>query len=474
MTSIGLAPDLRSLRRAARLKISELASLASVTAAQLTRWERGLEEASPTELRTLAAVLGCDPAALAAAQNSLFAAGVRGEGYVDGIAEGIQLVERSEAPRSGLIRVLDLFCGSGGFSHGFELTGGFAVTAGVDLLSDRIDTFTANHRAATSVAADIRRVAAPELGSIALTPQVVIGGPPCQGFSSLRPFRERGRGDSRNNLFEEFALVVQELQPEWFVLENVVGLLSHNGGQTLRAVLQAFREAGYSVDWRVLNAAHFGLPQSRERLVVVGNRRGRVFRWPTPTHQFEHKSMAGSRAKRVQTDPLFMQGLPHAISALEAIGDLPPVRAGESRVDYDDSRPISQYAARLKGGETVLSLHEATAHSEKMMEIIRHSGANRSALPAGMTKSGFSSCYSRLDGDRPSVTITVNFVFPSSNKCIHPEQDRALTPREGARLQGFPDAFKFRGTRSQIVKQIGNAVPPVLGECIAKSILDQW
>lgn len=474
MTSIELAPDLRNLRRAARLKLAELARLAGVSGAQLTRWERGLEEPSEAEMETVAAVLGCSASLLAAAQQQVYALGLRGEGYVDGIADKVELVERAQAPRDGDIRVLDLFCGSGGFSHGFEQAGGFAVTAGVDLLSDRIATYSANHRAATSVAADIRRVTAAELGSIALSPQVVIGGPPCQGFSSLRPFRERGRGDSRNNLFEEFALVVQEIQPEWFVLENVVGLLTHNGGQTLSAVLAAFGEAGYRVDWRVLNAAHFGLPQSRERLVVVGNRRDRTFRWPAPTNQFEHKSMAGSRAKRVQTDPLFMQGLPQAVTVLDAVGDLPPVRAGESCEQYDDALPLSEYAARLRGSETVLSLHEGTSHSAHMMEIIRHSGANRAALPIGMTSSGFSSCYSRLEGDKPSVTITVNFVFPSSNKCIHPIQDRALTPREGARLQGFPDSFKFSGTRSQIVKQIGNAVPPVLGECIARSISDQW
>jgi DNA (cytosine-5)-methyltransferase 1 len=109
-----------------------------------------------------------------------------------------------------------------------------------------------------------------------------------------------------------------------------------------------------------------------------------------------------------------------------------------------------------------------------MLEIIRNSGANRSALPEGMTSSGFSSCYSRLDPDKPSVTLTVNFVHPASNKCIHPYQDRALTPREGARLQGFPDRFLFAGTRTEVVKQIGNAVPPILGEVIARAIHDQW
>ena len=105
------------------------------------------------------------------------------------------------------------------------------------------------------------------------------------------------------------------------------------------------------------------------------------------------------------------------------------------------------------------------------MEIIRHSGANRSALPDVLVTSGFSSCYSRLDADRPSTTLTVNFVHPASNRCIHPFQNRALTPREGARIQSFPDSFRFVGTVAQIVKQIGNAVPPLLGQKIAEAIL---
>ena len=115
-------------------------------------------------------------------------------------------------------------------------------------------------------------------------------------------------------------------------------------------------------------------------------------------------------------------------------------------------------------------MHRATRHSDQMLNIIRHAGANRNELPDGMTTSGFSSSYSRLDPDVPSVTLTVNFVHPSSNKCIHPYQDRALTPREGARIQGFPDSFEFKGTRSKVVKQIGNAVPPLLGTAIGEAL----
>lgn len=173
-------------------------------------------------------------------------------------------------------------------------------------------------------------------------------------------------------------------------------------------------------------------------------------------------------------EPL-VSGLPEpAISLMEAIHDLPELSAGEAAVEYRTDVEPTPYELAMRGKCDTLTLHQATDHGERMLEIIRNAGSNRSALPDGLTSSGFSSCYSRLDPDRPSVTLTVNFVHPSSNKCIHPFQDRALTPREGARLQGFPDAFRFVGSRTQIVKQIGNAVPPLLGRVIAEALLDQW
>lgn len=472
--SIALRADLRSLRQRARLRLADLAAQSGVSVSLLKQWERGIVAPSVDDLKQIATLLGYDAAELAEIQAHLALKGVRGEGYVTAQPGDRSIVERSVAPRDNTIRVLDLFCGSGGFSFGFERCKQFAVTAGIDLLQDRARTYSDNHPAAATVTADIRTFDVDELSRLALGPAVIIGGPPCQGFSSIRPFRDRGRGDSRNNLFEEFALIVEAIRPEWFVLENVVGLLTHDKGATLNALLDTFAQIGFVVDWRVLNAAHYGLPQTRERLVVVGNRRARRFAWPVPTHSVDHRSMAGSRAQRVYAEPLFHPNLRPAITLMEGIGDLPPLRAGEAVHEYDESAPLSEYAARLRGSEKRLTMHDATAHSPKMLEIIRHAGTNRSALPEGMTSSGFSSCYSRLEPDRPSVTLTVNFVHPSSNRCIHPFQDRALTPREGARLQGFPDSFTFSGTRSQVVKQIGNAVPPLLGETIARAIADQW
>jgi DNA (cytosine-5)-methyltransferase 1 len=452
----------------------EVAREARVEPTDLRKWERGLEMPPPVAVRRLAAALACSAQLLEREQRRFMHDATPGEGYRTAQPDESGTLPRQREPAAGRLRVLDLFCGSGGFSYGFELTGNFAVTAGLDLLPDRAETFRANHPSATTILDDIREVSTETLARHALDPDVVIGGPPCQGFSSIRPFRPLTQGDRRNNLFEHFALVVAALRPRWFVLENVVGLLTHAAGKAFPELLAAFKEAGYHTEHRVLNAAYYGLPQNRERLVVVGSREGRAFDWPQPTHHVNHRSMAGRRAPRVHVDPLFHQDVRPAVTLMEAIHDLPPVAAGEAANRYRDDVEPTEYERTMREACPEPTLHEATAHSPRMLQIIRRAGSNRWALPEGLTTSGFSSCYSRLSPDEPSVTLTVNFVHPASNKCIHPHQDRALTPREGARLQGFPDRFRFCGTRSQVVKQIGNAVPPLLGSVIARALAKQW
>jgi DNA (cytosine-5)-methyltransferase 1 len=154
---------------------------------------------------------------------------------------------------------------------------------------------------------------------------------------------------------------------------------------------------------------------------------------------------------------------------MDAIGDLPRISSGEEAAFYERA-PITGYQSERRKYLDTLTLHSSTKHSAKMLEIIRHSGTNISSIPKHLITSGFSSCYSRLAPDEPAVTITVNFVHPASNRCIHPICDRALTPREGARLQSFDDDFIFAGNRSQITKQIGNAVPPLLGKAVGEAL----
>jgi DNA (cytosine-5)-methyltransferase 1 len=464
--------DIRTERLKRRLSQKQLAAAVGVAPGILSKWERGLSIPSGSEFGALSRMFSCDAQALRKTQACYARQATPGEGYTTAKPNSDrQIFPRQEELVEGRARVLDLFCGAGGFSFGFEQTGFFQVAAGIDLLPDRVGSFRSNHRKATAILGDIRSIPIDELANAYDFPEVIIAGPPCQGFSSIRPFRTPTESDRRNSLMEHFILVVSVLNPDWCVFENVVGLLTHERGAPFKSLLSGLKWAGYSVDWRVLNAADYGLPQNRERLIIIGSRDGERFEWPIPTHLSEHRSMAGRTARQSLPAPLFSGPLKPAVTVMEAISDLPEVPAGGSAAEYADGLPVSEFARTLRGAGTKLTLHEATGHSAKMLRIIRLSGANRAHLPKDLTSSGFSSCYSRLEPNRPSVTLTVNFVHPSSNKCIHPFQDRALTPREGARLQGFPDDFVFCGTRAQIVKQIGNAVPPLLGRVIGESLM---
>ncbi|HWE94305.1 MAG TPA: DNA (cytosine-5-)-methyltransferase [Tepidisphaeraceae bacterium] len=468
--------DVRSIRRLQGLKIDHLADKARIGATLLRRIERGLAPLDASTAKMLSVVMNVSAASLLDAHTRLVQTAETGEGYATARPGREYTVAPCAQIPSGSLPILDLFCGTGGFSHGFEQTGRFSVCAGIDLLPDRTATFAANHSTAFALCGDICNIGVDKLLDGAAMPQVVIGGPPCQGFSSIRPFRNIAVSDRRNNLFEQFAIVVEACRPAWFVMENVVGLLTHKGAETLNAILSLFDEIGYGVTWKVLNAAYYGLPQRRERLVLVGSRNCRAkFNWPEPTHFLtDQRSMAGRHGQSVAIAPLFGSTLRPATTVMDAIHDLPPLESGQSSRMYRDDVRMTPYESSMRGRETSLTLHEATQHSAKMLKIIGHSGHNIHALPAGLVTSGFSSCYSRLEPDLPAVTLTVNFVHPASNKCIHPRQNRALTPREGARLQGFPDAFKFVGNRAQVVKQIGNAVPPLLGRVIAEALISSW
>ena len=384
-----------------------------------------------------------------------------------------------------MFTVMDLFCGTGGFSRGFVGAGAFEVLHGIDVLPVAVSTFTANHPNAFAVTGDIRKTrrtaVADHLGVQRGEVDVIIGGPPCQGFSSIRPFRSSADDDPRNTLFEEFASYVNYFRPKVLVLENVVGLATFEGGETIARIQEAFSTIGYESDWRILNAAHYGVPQKRERLILLGWEPGIHIDFPEITHACESKTIGfRDRSKMHGTEygqlTLFddpdedRHALPNAVSVREAIDDLPSIQSGEEAGRYDKA-PRTEYQRARRTGANNLTLHSSTRHTPKMMEIIRHSGDNISCIPSHLITSGFSSCYSRLRGDEPAVTITVNFVHPASNKCIHPDLDRALTPREGARLQSFDDSFRFMGNRAQVVRQIGNAVPPLLGRAVAGSVL---
>lgn len=468
-----MALDIRSARQLRKIRQRDLAAATGISIRELTKIERGLTIPTESILRLISDSLKVDVEQLTVGQTELLKNLLTGEGYVTARPESTKVIPRKKALDTTKKTVIDLFCGVGGFSFGFEMTGAYQVVAGIDILGDRLQTFSSNHDTANAYGQDIRTISIDVLDNNNPRPFVIVGGPPCQGFSSIRPFRNIERNDPRNNFAEEFCRIVKSLQPEWIVFENVVGLLTYNNGHTLQAIVGAFEEMGYRTSVKVLNSAYYGLPQRRERLIIVGNRKGKPFEWAQPTHWYEHRSMVGQQDIVIQPDSkLFAQELKPAVTINEAIHDLPPVEAGECATIYRRDIEPTPYETLIRNRSQQLTMHEATAHSPRMLEIIRQAGSNIYALPNGIVSSGFSSCYSRLNGDEPSVTLTVNFVHPASNRCIHPIQHRALTPREGARLQGFLDTFNFFGNRSQIVKQIGNAVPPLLGYVVAKAILE--
>lgn len=376
------------------------------------------------------------------------------------------------------MKIFDLFCGTGGFSKGFgkSRNASYETVFGIDLLPKSVETFCLNHPGALGLCGDIRNVRCEDLRTkLKMRPGklgLIIGGPPCQGFSSIRPFRSSNEDDARNSLFEQFANFVNYFRPRALVMENVVGLATHKGGETIAQIVECFAGLGYDCDWRLLNAANFGVPQRRERLILIGLEKGARIAFPEPTHLSDGTTIGHKdRSKMVVADEDLFSRKRHErpVTVLDAIGDLPPIRSGETAAEYDRD-PFHPYQRERRNGTKALKLHFSTAHTPKMLEIIRHSGKNIASIPTHLISSGFSSCYSRLDGDTTSVTITVNFVHPASNRCIHPTCDRALTPREGARLQSFDDDFEFAGNRSQIVKQIGNAVPPLLGRAIGEAL----
>jgi DNA (cytosine-5)-methyltransferase 1 len=379
------------------------------------------------------------------------------------------------------MKVFDLFCGTGGFTKGLENTtaANFDIRFGIDLLDTSVKTFKRNHLNAIGLSKDIRTVRRQEVENLTGIRKgkldVLVGGPPCQGFSSIRPFRSSNDDDPRNTLFEEYASFVNYFRPNVFILENVVGLATHKQGNTLEIIQECFASIGYDTDWRLLNAAHFGVPQKRERFVMIGVEKGGRIVFPKPTHIYSGTTIGYKDRTRVLNllkDDIFEnKNLIPAVTCMDAISDLPPILSGETTDKYT-SEPKTEYQKQRRKNTKTLKLHIATKHSDNMMEVIKHSGRNISCIPPHLITSGFSSCYSRLDADEPAVTITVNFVHPASNRCIHPLLNRALTPREGARLQSFDDDFEFFGSRSQITKQIGNAVPPLLGEAIGKAIAE--
>lgn len=340
---------------------------------------------------------------------------------------------------------VDLFSGAGGLSLGLRRASWRPLLA-VENWSDAVQTYRRNFTGHPVVDVDIRELTAKRLARLLEEePAWIVGGPPCQGFSTVG---KRHRHDPRNLLTREFQRVVRMLRPTGFVIENVLGL-KDMGFE--RAVIELFDGLGYDVSFHVFRAADYGIPQLRRRVVFVGHRSLGFFRRPPQTHR---------------------EG--QYVTVWDAIGDLPEVGPGETAYEYDEPT-FTEYQRVMREGSGRLQGHTVSNHPRHLVRAISFipDGGNRRSIPdERQPASGFHNSYSRLSSRDPAVAVTSNMGKPSATRCIHPFQHRGLTAREGARLQSFPDRFWFEaGVVSQRL-QIANAVPPLLAETLGRRLLE--
>jgi DNA (cytosine-5)-methyltransferase 1/site-specific DNA-methyltransferase (adenine-specific) len=348
-------------------------------------------------------------------------------------------------------KILDLFCGAGGFSYGIDKNKNFQTVLGLDFDQNAINTFNKNIKGATGIFGDItdeetKKKVISE--SKRLGVNMVIGGPPCQGFSLKG--KQLGLDDPRNFLFLEYIEIVKELKPEVFVIENVRNLLNASGGYFLNEIKERFIKLGYIVNSGFINARDFGVPQNRERAIIIGSLSRSI---PLPIGDSEK-----------------------IVTVRDAISDLWYLDSGQGKdISEYINEPQSEYQRKLRG--TKVYNHKATNHSKIALEKLKMvpPEGDKSSIPVELHgKQKFATTWSRLVWDDVSPTIDTRFDTPSNGRNSHPVLHRAITPREAARIQSFDDDFVFTGPKTSVCRQIGNAVPPFMAEAIANTINDAY
>ena len=349
---------------------------------------------------------------------------------------------------------IDIFSGAGGLSLGAEMAG-IRISSAIEINKSAAQTFMRNHKGTEVLQGDIQTIDPKTLVKDNIPVFVIMGGPPCQGFS-MSNTRTRNMENTKNYLFLEFVRFVQEIRPAWFVLENVWGITNINEGKTQTMIEDCFRAIdGYdNISSSILWASDYGVPQKRNRFFLVGNRLGIDFKFPK-----KHKSI---------------------ITVEEAIGDLPSLQNGELLEESAYTQTIeeaSDYAQLMRKGSDKARQNYVSRNNDLVIERYKYigQGQNWRAIPdflmqnyadKGRCHSGI---YKRLRADQPSVVIS-NY---RKSMLIHPYEDRGISVREAARLQSFPDTFIFEGSLMHIQQQIGNAVPPLLAKAVFKQIIKQ-
>lgn len=351
--------------------------------------------------------------------------------------------------RISQFNILDLFCGAGGFSYGMEKNDHFRTVISLDNDEYVKPTFEKNMPDCNVIIGDItsdeiksRIIETALLKGV----NMIIGGPPCQGYSNKG--KKLGLADPRNFLFREYLSFVKTLQPEVFVIENVKTLLSTSNGWFKDEIINTIKELGYFVEYGVLNASHFGVPQARERAIFICSKQKSI------------------KLPRKLNDKI--------TTVRDAISDLSYHESGEGEFEQAYiTEPSSSYQELMREGSKMLYNHVASKHKQIAIDKLKliPPEKGKEYLPANMIgKQKFKTTWGRLRWDEVSPTIDTRFDAASNGTNNHPFLNRAITPREAARIQSFDDKFVFVGSKIRIRKQIGNAVPPLLAKAIADKI----
>lgn len=342
--------------------------------------------------------------------------------------------------------VLDLFCGCGGLSKGFEMAG-YNIILGVDFNEPALKTYAHNHKGSKTLCGDL---SAPETFDKidklldGKTIDVIIGGPPCQGFSLTGP---RNFDDERNKLYLAMIETVKRFSPKAFMIENVPGMATLYKGEVKDEIIRRFTKMGYKVSYKILCSADYGVPQIRKRLVFVGLRNSKEdFTFPDPTNTEDNY-----------------------ITCEQAISDLPSLEfeLGADVSEYQES-PKNEYQQMMRGNCNVLHNHRAIDHKQFVKDTIAlvPDGGNYKDLPKGVGESRiFHMAWTRLRSDKPARTVDTGH-----RNLFHFKWNRCPTVRESARIQSFPDDFVFLGTKGQQDKQVGNAVPCLMAKAVGLQI----
>lgn len=358
------------------------------------------------------------------------------------------------------MNVIDLFSGAGGLSLGFVKCG-YNVKRAVEFDENIATTYKKNLPYVDVIVDDIKNIDRTGLFK-KNDANVIIGGPPCQGFSMAGARIRNGFiNDPRNYLFKHYFNVVKTVKPDVFVMENVKGIKTMQNGKIFKEIIRLFSDSEllngkpYNIFYKIINAAEFGVPQKRERMIIIGTTMNNI--------NFENLWIKTIQQIEKETPTFF-----NKVTIWDAIGNLPDATTDGI---IENPEPITNYQKFLASSSKNIFNHKKTNHSKIAIERMKKvkTGENYTILNENI-KSIHSGSYGRLSWDEQAPTITTRFDTPSGGRFIHPERNRTLTPREAARIQSFPDDYVFYGPKTSTTKQIGNAVPPKVSYFLAKLV----